>query len=213
LDARPSSPRRAHDAAASASLADAQSDTDTDEKDLSNQVEVCEIRDDDSEDEERAIDFSDVEVEREANAGPVAINSEAELNAWVTNAILNLLIIKQVHHLPDAAVSSILEYVRKTFGPLIPPQYAEKLPESVTKAMPIIQDLLMEVRRISCCPKQCVAFIGEYKHNDYCPKCGDARYDEHRRPRMVFYHLPLIPRLKRLFGLSVSTSCSVRASV
>ncbi|KAI5779866.1 hypothetical protein DFH27DRAFT_463084, partial [Peziza echinospora] len=45
-----------------------------------------------------------------------------------------------------------------------------------------------------CCPKQCMAYTGEYQNLDACPICGESRYLS-GQPRKKWLYIPVIPRL------------------
>jgi hypothetical protein len=68
----------------------------------------------------------------------------------------------------------------------------------------------MSYKQIHCCPKGCILFRKEHKDAKYCPKCKSSRYVEVGKgdgkeeqneeiPMKVLRHLPIIPRLQRLF--------------
>jgi hypothetical protein len=68
----------------------------------------------------------------------------------------------------------------------------------------------MPYEQIHCCPKGCVLFREEHNDAKYCPKCKSSRYVEVDKgdgkkqqneniPMKVLRHLPIIPRLQRLF--------------
>ncbi|KAG1885263.1 hypothetical protein F4604DRAFT_1730884 [Suillus subluteus] len=51
----------------------------------------------------------------------------------------------------------------------------------------------IEPRNIHCCIKSCIAYTGQYVHDERCPFCNEARYTKHGRPRCTFMYIPLIP--------------------
>jgi uncharacterized Zn finger protein (UPF0148 family) len=74
----------------------------------------------------------------------------------------------------------------------------------------LLRALKMLYDQIQCCPKGCVLFRKEHKDAKYCPKCqsyryvevdkGDGMKEQNQNIAMkVLRHLPIIPRLQRLF--------------
>ena len=56
------------------------------------------------------------------------------------------------------------------------------------------------------CPNVCIIYRGEYADKDICPKYGHDRYIEsnnkakaHDHPHKILRHMPIIPRIQRLF--------------
>ncbi|KAG2121439.1 hypothetical protein DEU56DRAFT_746664, partial [Suillus clintonianus] len=57
----------------------------------------------------------------------------------------------------------------------------------------------IEPQNIHCCIQSCIAYTGQYVHDERCPFCDEARYTKHGHPRRTFMYIPLIPRLQALF--------------
>ena len=56
------------------------------------------------------------------------------------------------------------------------------------------------------CPNDCILYRCEYADKEICPKCGHDIYKEsnnkakaHVPPNKMLRHMPIIPRIKRLF--------------
>ena len=88
------------------------------------------------------------------------------------------------------------------------------LPRSTNEANKIVCPLELEGQKIHACVNDCILYHGEYKDLCACPQCKHARY-KHRRAKdtyklddeikkgisfKVFWYLPLITRLRRLFA-------------
>ena len=83
------------------------------------------------------------------------------------------------------------------------------LPSSFYESQRLLRALKMPYEQIHCCPKGCVLFRKDHKDAKYCPKCKSSRYVEVDKgdgqkeqleiPMKVLRHLPIIPRLQRLF--------------
>jgi hypothetical protein len=102
--------------------------------------------------------------------------------------MISLLNAKIRHGLSVAAIDDI----RKIFNLSdFPSQYI------ATKTLKRLTGL--EEKRVDCCIKSCIAFIGNFANEEYCP-CGEPRYMNAvdggpRKPRKSFIYLPIIPRL------------------
>jgi hypothetical protein len=118
--------------------------------------------------------------------------------------VLELLEMKTQHHASDAIVNSMLKFIHRRFGGFLPDDLRQSLPSSLRSALKLVKELLASVVNIHCCIRQCVAFIGDNKSLTRCPVCGEDRYDSEAKPRFIFRHVPLIPRLKKLYGSEVS---------
>ena len=93
-------------------------------------------------------------------------------------------------------------------GDLLPEGH--HLPSSLYESTRLLRALKMPYEQIHCCPKGCVLFRKDHKDAKYCPKCKSSRYVEVDKgdgkkeqnediPMKVLRHLPIIPRLQRLF--------------
>jgi len=51
-----------------------------------------------------------------------------------------------------------------------------------------------------CCPNSCVAYTGDHRDKQQCPKCSEPRYTQRQQPRRMFCYVPFIPRLQKFFS-------------
>ena len=56
-------------------------------------------------------------------------------------------------------------------------------------------------------PNDCILYKDAYANKERCPECGHDRYQEsknkhkeHGPPDKILRHMPIIPRIQRLFG-------------
>ncbi|KAG1743594.1 uncharacterized protein EDB91DRAFT_1236645 [Suillus paluster] len=57
----------------------------------------------------------------------------------------------------------------------------------------------IEPQNIHCCIQSCIAYTGQYVHDERCPFCNEGRYTKHGHPQRTFMYIPLIPQLQALF--------------
>jgi len=79
-------------------------------------------------------------------------------------------------------------------------------------AKKILCPMGMEYKRIHTCPNDYILYRKEFEDLKKCPKCGSSRYKQKRNSEdngqiekegsalKVVWHLPIVPRLKRLFA-------------
>lgn len=54
---------------------------------------------------------------------------------------------------------------------------------------------------IDCCRNSCLAYTGDYKDEEQCPVCSEARFKTNtQQPRRTFCYIPFIPRLQNFFA-------------
>lgn len=80
---------------------------------------------------------------------------------------------------------------------LFPTQF-DKMVEFIAKnaGIPLTDTVSYHV-----CPNDCILFYGPYADETVCPQCKAGRYDAAGAPRRTYPYLPLIPRLKRCYGV------------
>jgi len=120
------------------------------------------------------------------------------------HVIGRLLGLKSQHNMTRACFDAMMAII----GGLLPEGH--HLPSSLYESTRLLRALKMPYEQIHCCPKGCVLFRKEHKDAKYCPKCKSSRYVEVDKgdgkkeqnegiPMKVLRHLPIIPRLQRLF--------------
>ena len=66
-----------------------------------------------------------------------------------------------------------------------------------------MKDIGMEYQSIDACPDDHIIYYGQHASKTEFPVCGISRYRTNqvtkRVPRRVLHHIPIIPRLQRLF--------------
>lgn len=119
---------------------------------------------------------------------------------------LELLRIKARHNCPDASFDETLSYLADVFPK------DNMLPTSTYEAKKIVCPLGLDVHRFHACPNDCIIYRKEYEQLKKCPTCDTSRYKRGRNeeddgeevssgaPAKVVWYLPVLPRLKRLFG-------------
>ena len=77
------------------------------------------------------------------------------------------------------------------------------LPRTYRDLRAIMKHFGMEYNTIDACPKDHIIYYGEHALKTECPKCGTSRYrtDQLTKkvPQKVLRHIPIIPRLQRMF--------------
>ena len=60
------------------------------------------------------------------------------------------------------------------------------------------------------CPNDYILYRGKYANKEICPKCGNDRYRKSRNndkphgpPHKILRHMPIIPRIQRIFHCKV----------
>ena len=66
-----------------------------------------------------------------------------------------------------------------------------------------MKDIGMDYQTIDACPNDHIIYYGQHASKTECPQCLISRYRTDqvtkRVPRKVLWHIPIIPRLQRLF--------------
>lgn len=76
-----------------------------------------------------------------------------------------------------------------------------KMPSSYQSASSATRCLLTPVQDYHSCINDCILFRNSTDKSEYCPVCGESRYEAGTKiPRKHFHYIPLAPRLHRLFG-------------
>ena len=120
---------------------------------------------------------------------------------------LEMLRLKAASNSTDTSLDLQLQYLCK----VMPKD--NKLPRSCDEAKKIVCPLGLDVKRYHACPNDCIIYRKEYENLDKCPRCQASRFKRGREPiedagkrvtkgtpAKVVWHLPLTPRLKRLFA-------------
>ncbi|XP_049382842.1 uncharacterized protein LOC125847219 [Solanum stenotomum] len=129
---------------------------------------------------------------------------------------LRLYLLKCLHGWRNESFTSLLELLKEVMPELnIPPSYNK------TKSM--FKNLGLDYEKIDACPNDCMLYRNDHKDDEFCHTCGASRYikspevdselepskKQHQVSAKTLRHLPLIPRLKRLFMCS-KTADSLR---
>jgi hypothetical protein len=119
------------------------------------------------------------------------------------DAIGRLMALKSQYSLSQDAFDGLLTVV----GTLLPEDHI--LPKSMYEAQKLLRALKMPYEKIHACPKRCVLFRKEYAEYKYCPKCESSRFievdsgDGSKKqldiPVAILRHLPVLPRIQRLY--------------
>jgi hypothetical protein len=160
--------------------------------------------------EEQVVDSDDErEVEKfarlvEDSTKPLYANCKDEHTRL--SVTLQLLKIKAAYNWPDASFDETMAYL----ADVLPK--GNSLPTSTYNAKKVVCPLGLEVQKFHACPKDCIIYLKEYAELQKCPVCNTSRYkgatnqddddDEATKgaPAKVVWYLPVLPRLKRLFG-------------
>jgi hypothetical protein len=77
------------------------------------------------------------------------------------------------------------------------------LPRTYRGLHAIMKDIGMDYQTIDACPNDHIIYYGQHDSKTECPQCLISRYRTDqvtkRVPRKVLRHIPIIPRLQRLF--------------
>lgn len=132
------------------------------------------------------------------------------------SALLALFNLKAEGNWTDSSFTRLLELLADMF-----PE-GNDIPTSTYYAKKLMCPLGLDYVKIDACPNDCLLYRNEYEGVDLCPKCGLSRYKEStaneededadgeidgKRPERkrihakVVWHLPIIPRLIRLFSI------------
>ena len=118
-------------------------------------------------------------------------------------SILKLFNLKAKHSWTNKSFTDLLELL----GEFLPD--GNELPTSYYEAQKIMSPMGMEYVKIHACPRDCVLFRKEHADLTHCQECGTSRYKlkadgssltKKPTPVKVLWHLPSIPRFRRLFS-------------
>ena len=80
------------------------------------------------------------------------------------------------------------------------------LPSSCEEENTLLKMLGVEYISYHACPNDFILYKGEYANKEICLKCGHDRYDKSKQkgkscghPFNILRHIPIIPRIQRLF--------------
>ena len=81
------------------------------------------------------------------------------------------------------------------------------LPGICEEVNKLLKMLGVEYISYQACPNDCILYRGENLEKEICPKCGYERYDKSKNkgksrigpPFKILRHMPIIPRIQRLF--------------
>jgi hypothetical protein len=105
--------------------------------------------------------------------------SQGSLEDQVANHVATLPASDPTRSLYPKKFKAILEFIAEHTG------------------MPMTNSIVYDV-----CPHDCILYFGPYADNTSCPHCGSHRVNKTVDPGARSYHyLPLIPRLKRMYGV------------
>jgi hypothetical protein len=110
--------------------------------------------------------------------------------------VVKLLHMKSLYRISNCAFSTILKLLAKAF------LECNSLPKSYSEANNFLKELCLGYELVHVCFNNCVFFRKQYAKDDNCPACGLLRWTDLERrkiPQKLLRHLPLAPRLKRIF--------------
>jgi len=77
------------------------------------------------------------------------------------------------------------------------------LPSTCREARQLLDELGIEYKQIHSCKNDCILYRGEYQNKVECLVCKENIYrtdvQGHTIPKKVLRHMPIIPRLQRMF--------------
>ena len=109
--------------------------------------------------------------------------------------VKNLLWFSEHPGISKEALSDLLGMQHADTLPL-----GNKMPSSYGDAIKLIEPFLIQPITFHVCPNDCIVYRKQYFNHKECPKCGSSRYISKKIPAKRFIHLPVGPRLVRLFG-------------
>ena len=76
-------------------------------------------------------------------------------------------------------------------------------PSICREARQLLDELGIEYKQIHSCKNDCILYKNEYQNKVECHVCKENRYSTDVQgptvPKMVLRHMPIIPRLQRMF--------------
>ena len=77
------------------------------------------------------------------------------------------------------------------------------LPSTCREARQLLDELGIEYKQIHSCKNDCILYRDEYQNKVECLVCKENRYRTYVQgptvPKKVLHHMPIIPRLQRMF--------------
>ncbi|XP_022860332.1 uncharacterized protein LOC111380901 [Olea europaea var. sylvestris] len=110
---------------------------------------------------------------------------------------------KASHGLSDRGFDDLINLVRD----MLPEN--NTLPSSFYEMKKLVNTFDLGYEKIHACFNDCCLYRKELEHAEVCPKCGSSRWKVNKRtktiekkvPAKVLRYFPIIPRLKRMFGI------------
>lgn len=111
---------------------------------------------------------------------------------------------KVTHGLSDSSFNEMLQI----FCDMLPPE--NTLPDSFYSTKKLLKAFELGYEKIHACINDCCLFRKDLEHANTCLKCGSSRWKVDERtnkihqgiPAKVLRYFPIIPRLKRMFGIT-----------
>ncbi|KAK9183250.1 hypothetical protein WN944_026400 [Citrus x changshan-huyou] len=111
---------------------------------------------------------------------------------------------KVTHGLSDSSFNEMLQI----FCDMLPPK--NTLPDSFYLTKKLLKAFELGYEKIHACINDCCLFRKDLEHANTCLKCGSSRWKVEERtnkihqgiPAKVLRYFPIIPRLKRMFGIT-----------
>ena len=110
-----------------------------------------------------------------------------------TVALLNAF---KTHKAPAVLIDEVFKLLSQWILPS-----PNSLPENEKAATRFLRKMGLTYDLIHACPRSCCLFRGDLVHKEHCPHCGSPRFIRGNIPAKVLRHFPLIPRLRRMFGI------------
>ncbi|XP_022880631.1 uncharacterized protein LOC111397899 [Olea europaea var. sylvestris] len=110
---------------------------------------------------------------------------------------------KASHGLSDNGFVELINLVRD----MLPEN--NTLPDSFYEMKKLVNIFDLGYKKIHVCLNDCCLYRKEFEHVELCPKCGCSRWKINKQtkkiqkniPAKVLHYFPIIPRLKRMFGI------------
>ena len=111
---------------------------------------------------------------------------------------------KATHGLSDNGFDELINLVRD----MLPEN--NTLPNSFYSIKKLLKTFNLGYKKIHACLNDCCLYRNELEHAELCPKCGCSRWKVDQRsrkihkgiPAKVLRYFPIIPRFKRMFGIT-----------
>ncbi|XP_074283770.1 uncharacterized protein LOC141608307 [Silene latifolia] len=121
--------------------------------------------------------------------------------------VIRLFLYKILHGISNVTFNNLLQLLRD----MVP---EAKIPGNFTEAKKIVRDLGLDYKKICACPNDCMLYWKEFENAEECYKCHASKWkkceanssnktsktsNSRRIPAKVLWHLPLEPRLQRVY--------------